>query len=87
MKLTKDEARILAHCLLTEKHNLTHRVSATHENALKAIGYFTELENKLWNFSVDKRRQGRRSHNDFDDLLKRFCNPKTKKKDESKADI
>lgn len=69
MRLTKDEARILALALKEEKYNLNDSTSN------KIEGYFEELvklENKLDKFGKDKRRTGRTSLNDNYNLAKRF---------------
>lgn len=66
MKITKDEARILANALEIAKYEFDY-----------PLGYgifdkFINLENRLYNFGKDKRRTGRTSQNDFSDLLKRY---------------
>lgn len=67
MKLKKDEARILAAALNDYKYKL---------NEVHTIKNFfinlENLENKLEEFSKDKRRTGRSSQDDWYDLVKRF---------------
>ena len=68
MKLTKDEARILASAL----NDFKFRLNDNHD----IDGLFSKLENlevKLENFGKDKRRTGRTSQNDWSDLMKRFA--------------
>lgn len=69
MRITKDEARILAMALKEEKYNLND------STANKIEGYFEELvklENKLEEFGKDLRRTGRTSLDDDYNLAKRF---------------
>jgi hypothetical protein len=68
MKLTKDEARILHSAISEMKYEFNDRLN------LSNIDSFTDLENKLWEFSKDSRRIGRKSDNSFNEVLKRFSN-------------
>lgn len=68
MRITKDEAIILSHCLSAMKYNLADR-----HNDLPLIFYaLLYLEQRLDAECADKRRQGRTSQNDFRDILLRF---------------
>lgn len=67
MKITKDEARILAAALREEKYAINHR-SITH-----LFDKLEDLGGRLEQFSEDKRRNGRKSLNDFNDCLKRYA--------------
>lgn len=71
MKITKDEARILANALDQNKYELAQNLH-TRDDARKLIGSLELLQYRLEAFGVDQRRQGRKSHNDFSDLLKRY---------------
>lgn len=67
MRLTKDEARILAQALDEYKFNVV--------NEFKMLDLFNKLHDlqyKLEMFGDDKRRHGRTTQDDFSDLLKRF---------------
>ena len=75
MKLTKDEARILAESLEEYKYQVADNIT------LKDLGVFTKLhvlQQKLETFGNDKRRNGRTSQDSWFDLIVRFC--KTNKK-------
>jgi hypothetical protein len=67
MKLTKDEARLLSVALNDFKFKCS--------GEYKIQGLFNSLEDlelRLENAGKDKRRLGRTSQNDWNDLLKRF---------------
>jgi hypothetical protein len=67
MKLTKDQARILAASLNDFKYRLNN------ENNIDGLfDSLEKLELKLEKFGKDKRRTGRTSMDDFSDLLKRL---------------
>lgn len=66
MKLTKDEARILADALKMAKFEYTTL-------SFKIFDKLSNLENRLDDFGKDKRRTGRTSQDDFNDCLKRFA--------------
>ena len=71
MHITKDEARILAVAI----NDFMFECS----DVRKVDGLFDKLENlerKLTCAGEDKRRKGRTSQNDWNDLLKRFANSK-----------
>lgn len=67
MKLTKDEARILADALRIAKFEYTTL-------SFKVFDELSNLESRLDDFGKDKRRTGRTSQDDFNDCLKRFAN-------------
>ena len=72
MRLTKDEARILAQALNEYKYNLV-----TEFNDIKELGVFNklhDLQHKLEMFGDDKRRYGRTSEDNLYDCFKRFVN-------------
>jgi len=66
MRITKDEALVLAICLEDYKFELQNLVDSDMFPALEA------LENKLHKGSKDTRRQGRTTMNSFSDVLKRI---------------
>ena len=70
MKLTKDEARILADCLFEQKYTIINE----HSTIPGLYNKLVALENRLAEFCDDKRRKGRTSQDDFYDMLKRFVN-------------
>ncbi len=66
MRITKDEARILAAAMEMAKYDLN----------ILALGVFDkleQLEDRLNEFGKDKRRTGRTSMDDFHDCMKRFA--------------
>ena len=72
MRLTKDEARILAQALNEYKYNLV-----TEFNDIKELNVFNKLHDlqyKLEMFGDDKRRYGRTSEDNLYDCFKRFVN-------------
>ena len=72
MRLTKDEARILAQALNEYKYNLVNEF-----NDFKELGVFNKLHDlqyKLEMFGDDKRRYGRTSEDNLYDCFKRFVN-------------
>jgi hypothetical protein len=79
MKLTKDEARILAVALGEAKYDITNSHSHTKEQAHDHIDAFEDLQKRLDEFSKDYRRTGRRSRDEFSDCVKRFLNAYFKK--------
>jgi len=68
MKITKDEATILGVALNRAKYEIFDMI---HDKGV--FNAFEELEFKLYVFGDDKRRNGRKSRNDFNDILKRFA--------------
>jgi hypothetical protein len=71
MRITKDEAAVLCECLKEYKEELVSYVFTYSEHPL-IINSLQELENRLYNYSKDKRRTGRTSQNSFSDILKRL---------------
>jgi hypothetical protein len=73
MRLTKDEARILAQALNEYKYNVVNEF-----NDFKELdGVFNKLNDlqyKLEVFGDDKRRYGRTSEDNLYDCFKRFVN-------------
>ena len=72
MRLTKDEARILAQALNEYKYNVVNEFKE-----FKELGVFTKLhvlQQKLEMFGDDKRRYGRTSEDNLYDCFKRFVN-------------
>jgi hypothetical protein len=66
MRITKDEAAILYEALKDAKFELCLIYDSYDELA--------KLENRLYFFSKDNRRNGRKSHDTFKDKLIRFTN-------------
>lgn len=72
MRLTKDEARILAQALNEYKYNVVNELKE-----LKELGVFNKLHDlqyKLEMFGDDKRRYGRATMDTLIDCFKRFVN-------------
>ena len=72
MRLTKDDARILAQALNEYKYNVVNEF-----NDFKELGVFNKLHDlqyKLEMFGDDKRRYGRTSEDNLYDCFKRFVN-------------
>ena len=69
MKLTKDEARILAAAIGDFKYRIVEETMRD----LRCMDKLNELEDRLEEFGKDKRRTGRTSQNDWSDLIKRFA--------------
>jgi hypothetical protein len=67
MKISKDEARILAAAL----HAFKFEVQYARDNKL-IFESMEKLEMRLDQFGKDKRRTGRTSQNGWGDLLKRY---------------
>ncbi len=73
MKLTKDEAAVLCQALYEQKYELNERVvDYAKQIGKSSMAAFEDLENRLSEFSNDRRRNGRSSQNSFHDILKRF---------------
>ena len=71
MRLTKDEARILAQAMEEYKYKVVNEF-----NDFKELGVFNKLHDlqyKLEMFGDDKRRYGRTSQDDLNDLFVRFA--------------
>lgn len=73
MRITKDEATILAHALSQSKYEYVDRIGITKEEDLKIIKELNELQSRLEILSKDQRRTGRKSQDSFSDVLKRYC--------------
>jgi hypothetical protein len=70
MRLTKDEARILAQAMSDYKYKVVEG-----NNSYKELGVFNklyDLQYKLEMFGDDKRRNGRTTEDNFNDLIKRL---------------
>jgi hypothetical protein len=70
MRLTKDEARILAVALEEFKYKVVEGNSNYKE--LNVFNKLNDLEYKLFLFGDDKRRLGRTSQDNFNDCIIRF---------------
>jgi hypothetical protein len=71
MRLTKDEARILAEAMSDYKYKVVEG-----NNSYKELGVFNklyDLQYKLEMFGDDKRRNGRTTEDNFHDLIVRFA--------------
>ena len=75
MRLTKDEARILAEAMAEDKYKV---VENTHYKELGEFDKLFDLQYKLEMFGDDKRRNGRTTQDNFNDLIKRLANGKHK---------
>ena len=71
MKLTKDECRILARGIDDYMDNLINH-ECSREESKERYAAFKRFQDKLWESSKDKRRNGRKSMNDYNDCLRRF---------------
>lgn len=70
MRVTKDEARILAQAVNEYKYNVVNQFKD-----IKELGVFKklhDLQDKLEMFGDDKRRYGRKSEDNLYDCFKRF---------------
>jgi hypothetical protein len=70
MRLTKDEARILAEAISDYKYKVVEG-----NISYKELGVFDklyDLQYKLELFGDDKRRNGRTTQDNFNDLIKRL---------------
>jgi hypothetical protein len=65
MRITKDEARILAEAMKEAKYEFVTL-------SFNVFDRLKELEIRLEKFGKDKRRKGRSSQDDFNDCLKRY---------------
>ena len=72
MRLTKDEARILAQALNEYKYNIVNEFNDFKE--LNVFNKLHDLQYKLEMFGDDKRRYGRTSEDNLYDCFKRFVN-------------
>ena len=71
MRLTKDEARILAQALNEYKYNIVNEFNDFKE--LNVFNKLHDLQYKLEMFGDDKRRYVRTSQDDLHDLFVRFA--------------
>ena len=69
MRLTKDEARILAQAMADYKYKV---VENPHYKELGVFDKLFDLQYKLEMFGDDKRRNGRTTEDNFHDLIKRL---------------
>jgi hypothetical protein len=69
MRLTKDEARILAEAMDEYKYKV---VENSYYKELGVFNKLHDLQYKLEMFGDDKRRNGRTSQDNFNDLIKRL---------------
>ena len=65
MRITKDEARILAEAMKEAKYEFVTL-------SFKVFDRLEELEKRLEKFGKDKRRKGRTSQDAFNDCLRRY---------------
>ena len=72
MRVTKDEARILAQALNEYKYNVVNEFNDFKE--LVVFNKLHDLQYKLEMFGDDKRRYGRTSEDNLYDCFKRFVN-------------
>lgn len=70
MKITKDEARILADALEGYKYSFSDSFSP--EKSTKVYNALVKLQEKLEANGKDRRRVGRRSLDGFMDIIKRY---------------
>ena len=73
MRLTKDEARILAEAMADYKYKV---VENPHYKELGVFDKLFDLQYKLEMFGDDKRRNGRTSQDNFHDCIIRFTKTK-----------
>jgi hypothetical protein len=73
MRLTKDEARILAEAMADYKYKV---VENPHYKELGVFDKLFDLQYKLEMFGDDKRRNGRTTEDNFHDLILRFTKTK-----------
>lgn len=69
MRLTKDEARILVEAMAEYKYKV---VENPYYKELGLFNKLNDLQYKLEMFGDDKRRYGRTSQDNFNDLIKRL---------------
>lgn len=79
MNITKDEASILAIALDKAKYDICDKFTSSKEEALATINSLNHLQAKLEVNSKDYRRIGRKSKDDFHDMMRRFIKTSTKK--------
>lgn len=72
MRITKDEARILAAALEGQKYDLAQLVGRTKMETIIAIEGLETLEMKLEAIGKDARRKGRKKQDGIREVLERF---------------
>ena len=73
MRLTKDEARILAEAMAEYKYKV---VENPYYKELGVFDKLFDLQYRLEMFGDDKRRNGRTTQDNFNDLILRFTKTK-----------
>jgi hypothetical protein len=71
MKLTKDQARILAAALKVAKYDFSESCRYK-EESLQTFNKLSELEDRLHCYGDDKHRKWRTSQEDWNDFLNRY---------------
>jgi hypothetical protein len=71
MRITKDEARILAEAMSDYKYKVVEGNTSYKE--LSVFNKLYDLQYKLELFGDDKRRNGRTTEDNFHDLIVRFA--------------
>lgn len=79
MNITKDEARILAIALDDAKYAICEKFIFAKHEAHATMDSLSALQEKLESYSKDLRRTGRKSRNDFHDMMRRFIKNSAKK--------
>ncbi len=74
MKITKDEAYLLASALCAAKYGMCKTNAPRHEDAVSNMGALDAFQKKLEAFAIDKRRLGRTSVNFSEDIIGRVIN-------------
>ena len=69
MRITKDEAYILACALDEAKYEMNSAVGSSNASIFQAL---TKLQERLADFGNDARRTGRKSQNSYYDIIKRY---------------
>ena len=69
MRITKDEAYILACALDEAKYEMNNTVGSPDFPVFEAL---TKLQERLADFAKDERRVGRTSQNSYHDIIKRY---------------
>ena len=69
MRITKDEAYILASALEEAKYEMNNAVGSSDALIFRAL---TKLQERLAEFGKDERRNGRKSQNSYYDIIKRY---------------
>jgi hypothetical protein len=69
MRITKDEAYILASALDEAKYEMNNAVGSSDASIFRAL---TKLQERLAEFAKDERRSGRKSQNSYHDIIKRY---------------